>query len=100
MDYLFHAPVVEELERIVSSLESLGSILTSLSHPDHELPHPSCIADLGRLISKEAMEALSLLAERVVSNPPQACQVGEGPHAWFVPEAYHDARYDPTLATA
>ena len=38
-----------------------GILLTELTHPDREEPDLTSLADLGRVISKEAMAALDLV---------------------------------------
>ncbi len=65
MHYLIEAKVMEELERGACRLESLGTILSHLCDPDaHRTPDLGSLADLGSLISRQAMDLLELLGEK------------------------------------
>jgi len=97
MTYLFESRTLEELERAVCRLESMGTILRSLCAPDQALPDLSSLADLGTLISRQAMEALDLLGEKAAGTqlrhrpmPRASSEEAPVPRAWYVPEIPSD----------
>ena len=61
--YTLEREKMTHLEALLCRLESMGAILTALCDPDHKPPEISSLADLGRVISRDAMEGLDLMAE-------------------------------------
>jgi len=99
MNYSLEDTVMEELERAVCRLESMGTILASLCAPDQALPDLSSLADLGSLISRQSMDVLSLLAEKEPLKPASIVTVvheddheadAPMPRIWFIPEIPSD----------
>lgn len=89
MHYLIEAKVMEELERGACRLESLGTILSHLCDPDaHRTPDLGSLADLGSLISRQAMDLLELLAEKLRLQPKA------------VPDFPEQTRHDPSAHLA
>ena len=58
-----------QLDKTICKLESLGTILTQLTTMESQDPDLSSLADLGRLISEQAMIALDL-AHGFREDPP------------------------------
>ncbi len=70
MHYTIEAKVMEELERGACRLESLGTILSHLCDPDaRRTPDLGTLSDLGTLISRQAMDLLELLAQKLRLQP-------------------------------
>jgi len=98
MNYVIEERVMEELERAVCRLESMGTILASLCEADRNTPDVSALADLGALISKQAMDTLNLLAEKEqlkvsikLANLTKAPEKEANmPRIWFIPEIPSD----------
>lgn len=103
MKYLMEDTVIEELERAVCRMESMGTILNSLCGPDRDAPDLTSLADLGSLMSRQAMDALNLLAEKEKAKPVRV-DADDRPanhhnkkvpeyeltRIWFVPEIPND----------
>ena len=64
-------PNITELDKTICKLESLGSILIRLVENESQEPDFSELADLGRIISEQAMTALDLLHDQ---RPPIHCE--------------------------
>lgn len=96
MKHLLASGVMEELEKTVCRLESMGSILSNLCAPDREAPDLTSLADLGSLICRDAMEALGLLSENEIvdesanGEEKSRARVVELPRVWFVPGIAND----------
>ncbi len=97
MKFVFDESTVEELERTASRLESMGTILQDLCAPDRDVPDLDALADLGSLISQQALMGLDLLAEKKQPLAEEQSSFAanansEFPTAriWFVPEIPND----------
>ena len=56
-------PNALELEKTICALESLGRLLTTVSLAEDTEIELDCLADLGRVISQQAMKALDYVLE-------------------------------------
>ena len=96
MNYLIDEGTVKELERSISRLESMGTILEDLCAPDRDIPDLTSLADLGSLISQQAMMGLDLLAEKeeiqTIPDKPKFQPTTDlvTTKVWFVPETPND----------
>jgi hypothetical protein len=70
---------VEELDKAICKLESMGTILTQLATNEGQELELSSLADLGRIIQSLAMEALDLTTEIEVSEVNNDHQAQETP---------------------
>ena len=60
---IFAETVTHEMDTTFCKLESLGSMLTQLSTMENQAPDMTALADLGRLISEQAMKGLDLISK-------------------------------------
>ena len=74
MNSHFENALVEEMEKALSRLESMGTILASLCGPDREMPDLTSLADLGHLIAREAMDTLNLVTDEKQHRPGSAAR--------------------------
>jgi hypothetical protein len=55
--------IVEKVDQSLCTLVSLGQILTALMNSDVQLPESTCLADLGKVIAKEAETTLEFILD-------------------------------------
>ena len=61
MNYLFEEKAILHLDQSLCVMESLGQAIRIITTQEHEVPDHSCLADLGTLVSQQAMATLELL---------------------------------------
>ena len=55
--------IITKIDQSLCILISMGRLLTLSTNPDREQPEPTCLSDLGRVISNEAEVALELILD-------------------------------------
>ena len=65
---VFDEQTVDSLDRSICTLHSMGKILAHLATMEEQEPDLSTLADLGRVVVREAKAALDLLGDGEVLN--------------------------------